>query len=91
MGKYLVKRILKGLLTVFISLSSTFLIVRCMPANPAEILVDPMLGPEAVEAMNNTYLKANRQEDGVKSYGRMMDLLISLFEKENKLKPSKTA
>jgi len=51
MGKYLFKRILKGLLTVFISLSVTFIIVRCMPANPAEILVDPLLGPEAVEAM----------------------------------------
>jgi hypothetical protein len=27
--------------------------------------------------INNTYLKANNQKDGVKSYGRMVDLLIA--------------
>lgn len=27
--------------------------------------------------LNNTYLKANNQKDGVKSYGRMVDLLIA--------------
>jgi peptide/nickel transport system permease protein len=51
MGRYLIKRILKGLLTVAISLSITFLIMRCMPSNPADVLVDPMLGPQAVEDM----------------------------------------
>jgi hypothetical protein len=29
--------------------------------------------------MNDTYLKANRQEDGVKSYGRMVDLLLAEY------------
>lgn len=29
------------------------------------------------DAVNDTYLKANRQSDGVKSYGRMVDLLLS--------------
>lgn len=28
-------------------------------------------------SMNDTYLKANKQEDGVKSYGRMVDLLLA--------------
>ena len=28
--------------------------------------------------MNDTYLKANAQEDGTKSYGRMVDLLLAL-------------
>lgn len=32
-------------------------------------------------SINNTYLKANRQEDGVKSYGRMVDLLIAEYKK----------
>ncbi len=32
---------------------------------------------EAVTAMNNNYLKINQQKDGVKSYGRMVDLLIA--------------
>lgn len=34
--------------------------------------------------MNDTYLKANNQEDGVKSYGRMVDLLLA--EYRSKLK-----
>jgi hypothetical protein len=34
---------------------------------------------EAVTQVNNTYLKANMQSDGVKSYGRMTDLLIALW------------
>ncbi len=34
---------------------------------------------ETVQKVNNTYLKANMQQDGVKSYGRMTDLLIALW------------
>jgi hypothetical protein len=36
-------------------------------------------GPVAEKShqVNNTYLKSNKQEDGVKSYGRMVDLLIA--------------
>lgn len=32
--------------------------------------------------VNDTYLKANSQTDGVQSYGRMVDLLIALWRKE---------
>ncbi len=38
---------------------------------------------EAAETMNNNFLKANMQEDGVKSYGRMADLLIGLWRNGN--------
>ncbi len=31
---------------------------------------------EAANQVNDTYLKINRQEDGVKSYGRMVDLML---------------
>ncbi|MCK9217266.1 MAG: DUF3810 domain-containing protein [Firmicutes bacterium] len=31
--------------------------------------------------INDTYLKANSQKDGVKSYGRMVDLLIAYYKK----------
>lgn len=34
---------------------------------------------EAGEKMNNTYLKANNQTDGTKSYGRMVDLLLAEY------------
>ena len=34
--------------------------------------------------INNAYLKSNRQEDGVYSYGRMVDLLIAEYRMNNK-------
>jgi len=34
---------------------------------------------ETSQAVNNTFLQANMQADGVKSYGRMVDLLIALW------------
>lgn len=34
---------------------------------------------EVSEALNDTYLKANDQTDGVKSYGRAVDLLLAWF------------
>ncbi|BCJ92452.1 membrane protein [Anaerocolumna cellulosilytica] len=34
-------------------------------------------------AMNDNYLKANKQSDGVKSYGRMVDLLLAEYRHEN--------
>ncbi len=34
---------------------------------------------ETSKAVNNTFLQANMQHDGVKSYGRMVDLLIALL------------
>lgn len=35
---------------------------------------------EVANKMNDTYLKLNGQEDGVKSYGRMVDLLLTDFK-----------
>ncbi|MDD4797206.1 MAG: DUF3810 domain-containing protein [Eubacteriales bacterium] len=34
---------------------------------------------EASTQMNNAYLRSNNQQDGVKSYGRMVDLLLAYF------------
>lgn len=36
--------------------------------------------------INDTYLKANDQSDGIKSYGRMLDLLLAKFKMENENK-----
>jgi len=36
-------------------------------------------------AMNDNYLKANKQSDGVNSYGRMVDLLLAEYRHENGL------
>ena len=38
---------------------------------------------DVAQNVNDGYLKLNQQPDGVKSYGRMVDLLLSLAEKEN--------
>lgn len=36
------------------------------------------------QKINDAYLKANNQEDGVQSYGRMVDLLLAQFRAEKK-------
>lgn len=33
--------------------------------------------------INDTYLKANNQSDGIQSYGRMLDLLLAYYRKEH--------
>ncbi|WP_283607881.1 DUF3810 domain-containing protein [Faecalispora anaeroviscerum] len=45
-------------------------------------------GPAAKVAakVNDSYLKSNRQEDGVKSYGRMVDLLLADYRQRHGLK-----
>jgi hypothetical protein len=35
-------------------------------------------------SVNDTYLRANKQQDGVKSYGRMVDLLLAEYRAEQK-------
>ena len=44
---------------------------------------------EAADKINDTYLKANHQTDGVKSYGRVVDLMLafrrSRLEEEGEL------
>lgn len=38
---------------------------------------------KAADAVNDAYLKANNQEQGVKSYGRAVDLLLSWHQKQS--------
>ena len=40
---------------------------------------------EVSTAVNDTYLRANRQSDGVKSYGRMVDLLLADYRRRHGL------
>ncbi len=46
---------------------------------------DQFKGPiaDTAEKVNDAYLKANRQEDGVKSYGRMVDLLLADYRQRH--------
>lgn len=38
---------------------------------------------ETADKVNDTYLKVNEQEDGVKSYGRVVDLLLAEYRKNH--------
>jgi len=38
---------------------------------------------ETADKVNDVYLKANEQEDGVKSYGRVVDLLLAEYREKN--------
>ena len=55
MGNYLIKRIFKSLLTIFISVTLTFMIIRLMPADPVSLMVDPKLSPEVQAEMRKTF------------------------------------
>ena len=59
-------------------------LVRDLSDNNEYWLRFESLVSETAKEVNNTFLKANMQEDGVKSYGRMADLLIGLW-REGKL------
>ncbi len=43
MGKYITKRVIKGFITFFITVTLTFFILRLMPADPATLLMDPRM------------------------------------------------
>lgn len=51
MIKYMLRRIGKGIFTIFVSITITFFIIRLMPADPVSLLVDPKMGPEVQQAM----------------------------------------
>lgn len=55
MAKYIAKRVLKGLLTIFVSVTITFFIIRLMPADPVSLMIDPKMGPDVQAAMMHQY------------------------------------
>ena len=55
MADYIFRRLLKSLLTVFISITLTFLIIRLMPADPVSLMVDPKLSPEVQAQMRSNF------------------------------------
>ena len=40
---------------------------------------------EVSKTVNDSYLKANHQVDGIQSYGRMVDLLLAYYRQEGKV------
>lgn len=46
MSRYMIRRLLRGALTMLVSVTLTFVILRLMPGDPAEVLVDPRMTAE---------------------------------------------
>ena len=74
MSRYLIRRILRGLLTIFISVSLTFFIVRAMPSDPVSLMVSPQMTPEAQQAMIEAY---GLDQPLLVQYGKF---LVQLFQ-----------
>ena len=55
MSKYILKRIFKGLVTIFITVTLTFLIVRLMPSNPIYMLIDTRMSEAQIQAMTEKF------------------------------------
>lgn len=55
MSRYLLRRILRGIFTIFVSVSLTFFIVRGMPSDPVSLMVSPQMTPEAQQALISAY------------------------------------
>ncbi len=51
MGKYLIRRGFRGLLTVFVSVSITFFLLRLIPADPVSMMLDPKMSADTVARM----------------------------------------
>jgi ABC-type dipeptide/oligopeptide/nickel transport system permease component len=55
MGNFLVKRLFRGLLTVFFSVTVTFFLLRFMPADPVSMMIDPQMTQDTVDAITQQY------------------------------------
>ena len=55
MAKYLTKRVLRGVLTIFLSVTFTFFLLRLMPSDPVQMLIDPKMSEETVAQLYAQY------------------------------------
>ena len=55
MGRFLLKRVGRGLLTIFFSVTITFFLLRLMPADPVSMMIDPQMSQETIDAITAQY------------------------------------
>lgn len=55
MLRYLVRRVGRGILTIFISATLVFFIVRAMPSDPVALMISPQMTPETQQALISSY------------------------------------
>ena len=51
MTGYIIKRLIRGTITIFIAVTITFVLLRMMPGDPINVMVDPRMGSEMREQM----------------------------------------
>ena len=51
MVRYLLKRLGRGILTILLSVTLVFFIVRAMPSNPVDLMVSPQMSEDAQQAL----------------------------------------
>lgn len=55
MLRYLLQRLGRGILTIFVSVTLVFFIIRAMPSDPVALMISPQMTPETQQALMETY------------------------------------
>ena len=55
MLRYLLQRLGRGILTIFVSVTLVFFIIRVMPSDPVALMISPQMTPETQQALMETY------------------------------------
>ena len=55
MLRYLLQRPGRGILTIFVSVTLVFFIIRAMPSDPVALMISPQMTPETQQALMQTY------------------------------------
>lgn len=55
MSKYVTQRLIRSLVTIFVSITLSFFIIRLMPSNPVDILIDPHMTDEVKASLMESY------------------------------------
>lgn len=55
MLRYILRRLIRAIITVFVSVTLVFFIVRAMPSDPVALMVSPQMTEEAQQALMETY------------------------------------
>ena len=55
MLRFLIRRLGRGILTIFVSVTLVFFIVRAMPSDPVALMISPQMTPETQQALIESY------------------------------------
>lgn len=78
MVRYLLKRLGRGILTILLSVTLVFFIVRAMPSNPVDLMVSPQMSEEAQQALIEEF---GLDQSKLTQYGLYMkELLMAIWE-----------